>query len=48
MNFGFVIKIAASYLEKHPEVVEQLVESLVQALLSHLKGPAAPGGSVTA
>lgn len=33
---NLVIKAALAYLEKHPEVIEQLVEALIKNLLKEL------------
>lgn len=34
---NIVVKVALAYLETHPQVIEQLLDELVQNILSHLK-----------
>jgi hypothetical protein len=36
MNLAFIEKIVLSYLEAHPEILQQLVERLVKLLLDRL------------
>jgi hypothetical protein len=43
-----VLKIALAYLEKHPEVIEQLIDAAVKAILHEVETlHAKPVGTIT-
>lgn len=37
---NIIVKAFLSYIEKHPEVVEQLIEKLIHEILNHGAGSA--------
>lgn len=39
---NIILQMALAYLQKHPEVVEQLIEQLFKALLAQLAAANAP------
>lgn len=39
---NIIIKALLGYIEKHPEVIEKLIEALVERLITAIKNPKTP------
>lgn len=37
MNLAFLERVVLQYFEKHPEVIERLVEALIQKIVAQLE-----------